>query len=618
MDVSPALFALHNGARYRAPVDLQITPDSGARYLVVGGCLAQPLPEMGSRISTAYRGDFVLVNNFDAFPPIPEEQAAQYDFQIVHIPLRTILGSAYFRLPDSEAAHEEFLQQTEECLERYLSNVLKLNTERKLLSYVLGFMIPQQNPLGRCQARYDLRNLMHFIERLNMFVATETAKRENAYFVDVDQISSGIGKKACQDDMVWSFTHGTTLSDGDHDHDQGRLDPPAPMQQHYAAKWVEFFEALMHEVFAMFRTAVPRDPVKLVVVDLDDTLWRGVAADGTLGISEGWPMGFMETLLILKKRGILLAIVSKNDEQFIRSKWDEIVQGQIALDDFAAHRINFRTKPENLVEILQDLNLRPQNTVMIDDNPVERAAIQATLPGARVLGRHLYYLKRVLLWSAETQLRVITPESRSRTEMMRARSRREAVRKAVSHEQFLTTLELRASIAVVEATTSLHMSRALELLNKTNQFNTSGARYTLEQCHQRFDRGQRLFVLLAEDRFTQYGLIGAAWVAENCIEHMVMSCRALGLGLEDAFLAFLAGRIAETMRSPSRGEVLAKLTPTEANAPCHEMYARNGFVRVDDPAGPDTSISWSRHPGAPLRAPAHIALSYGGGVARAG
>jgi predicted enzyme involved in methoxymalonyl-ACP biosynthesis len=125
-------------------------------------------------------------------------------------------------------------------------------------------------------------------------------------------------------------------------------------------------------------------------------------------------------------------------------------------------------------------------------------------------------------------------------------------------------------------------------------------------------------VLLAEDRFTHYGLIGAAWVAENCIEHMVMSCRALGLGLEDAFLAFLAGRIAEAMCSSSRGEVLAKLTPTEANAPCHEVYARNGFVRADDRAGPDTSISWLRRPGTPPRAPAHIALSYGGDVARVG
>jgi hypothetical protein len=136
------------------------------------------------------------LNNFDSFPQISSEQAAQYDFQIVHIPLRTVMGSAFFRLPDTEAAHEEFLRQTEDHLRRYLDNVLQLNTQRKLLTFVLGFLIPQQNPLGRFQPRYELRNVMHFIERLNMFLAAETAARENAYFVDIDQISGNIGKRS--------------------------------------------------------------------------------------------------------------------------------------------------------------------------------------------------------------------------------------------------------------------------------------------------------------------------------------------------------------------------------------------------------------------------------------
>jgi FkbH-like protein len=598
-DVEDSLFALHNGSRYRTPVDLQGTADPGATYLVLGGCLAQPFPEVGSRINGAHRGDFVLVNNFDSFPEVPRD-ASQYDFQIIHIPLRTILGGAYFSLPDSAAAHEEFLRQTQDYLGRYLSNVLKLNSERKLLTFVLGFLVPQQNPLGRLQSRYDLKNVMHFIERLNMFLAAEIAKRENVYLVDIDQISAGIGKKSCQDDAVWSFTHGTTLSDGDHDHDLNRLHPPVSMQKHYSSKWLEFFEALMHEIFAMYRTTRLVDTVKLVAVDLDDTLWRGVAADGTLGILEGWPMGFMETLLILKRRGILLAIVSKNDEQFILSNWDNIVQGQIALADFAAYRINFRNKAENLADLLRALNLPQESAVMIDDNPVERAAIQAGLPRVRVLGKHLYYLKRVLLWSAETQQRSITHESGRRTEMMRAQVERESSRKALSHEEFLKTLKLRASISVLESTTDLNMSRALELFNKTNQFNTTGARYTLEQCHQRFAAGQRLFVLLAEDRFTQYGLIGAAWIRQNCVDHMVMSCRALGLGLEDAFLGYLANWLA----GKNNEIMLGQMQPTDANVVCRPLYSRNGFQLV---AG--NPAVWSRPLANPMLCPAHVCLS---------
>ena len=601
-EVSPALFALHNGARYRTPVDLQIAADSGARYLVLGGCLAEPMCGVGSGINSAYEGDFLLLNNFDSFPQMPSERAAQYDFQIVHIPLRTVMGSAFFRLPHTEAAHEEFLRQTEDHLRRYLDNILQLNTERKLLTFVLGFLIPQQNPLGRFQPRYALQNVMHFIERLNMFLAAEIAARENAHFVDIDQVSSGIGKKSCQDDMVWSFTHGTTLSDGDHDHDLQRIERPAAMQNHYSAAWTEFFEAVMHEIFAMYRTTRQREMVKLVVVDLDDTLWRGVAAEGTLGILEGWPMGLMEALLILKKRGILLAIISKNDERFILGNWGNIVQGQIALEDFAAYRINFRSKADNLAEILRELNLQPGNAVMIDDNPVERAAIQAALPKVRVLGKHLYYLKRVLLWSAETQQPVISPESARRTEMMHALSRRDSHRKELSQEEFLQSLELRTSISRVGSTSDLHMSRALELFNKTNQFNTTGDRYTLEDCHQRFAAGYELYVGTAEDRFTQYGLVTAAWMLHNCIDHVVMSCRALGLGLEDALLAYLTTRSAD----PGSGILLAKLRQTDANLACREIYSRNGFTQVAE-----SPNLWTRSLESPLRCPAHVSVEAG-------
>ena len=598
--VDPVLFARHNGSRYRTPIDLQVNPDSPLRFLVIGGCLAQPFPEIAARINKAFQGDFILLNNFDSFPDTPQEPAASpYDFQLIHIPLRTILGNAYFRLPDDKARHEEFLQQTQDYLSRYLSNALTLNAAKKLPTFVLGFMVPQQNPLGRFQPRYDIRNIMHFMERLNMFLAAEVSKLENVHFIDVDQISSGIGKKACQDDMVWSFTHGTTLSDGDHDHDLIRIQPPMSMQHHYTARWTEFFEAVLHEVLAMYRTLKQQDTVKLVAVDLDDTLWRGVAAEGSLGILEGWPMGLMEALLYLKKRGILLAIISKNDEQFILSNWNNIVQGHLALTDFAVRKINFRSKVENLTEILQELNLRPQNTVMIDDNPVERAAVQAGLPGVRVLGSHLYYLKRILLWSAETQQAVMTTESSRKTEMVHAQLKRESVRQTLSHEEFLQTLNLRISISIIDDTKDLNMGRALELLNKTNQFNTTGERYSLEQCHQNFVSGRRLYIIHAEDRFTQYGLIGAAWVHQNRIDHMVMSCRALGLGLEDAFLAYIAKRLADEKATM----VIGRLQATEANTACRQFYSRNGFKIGGN------SFVWSRSLTPILSLPAHILLT---------
>ena len=129
------------------------------------------------------------------------------------------------------------------------------------------------------------------------------------------------------------------------------------------------------------------------------------------------------------------------------------------------------------------------------------------------------------------------------------------------------------------------MSRALDLFNRTNQFNTTGARYTLEQCHQHFASGRRLYVVQAEDRFTQYGLIGAAWVRQNCIDHLVLSCRALGLGIEDAFLGHIAHRLAEENATAIAGE----LQQTDANLACRQLYSRNGFVQAHD-----KPMLWSR------------------------
>jgi FkbH-like protein len=233
---------------------------------------------------------------------------------------------------------------------------------------------------------------------------------------------------------------------------------------------------------------------------------------------------------------------------------------------------------------------------MIDDSPTERAAIEAGLPGVRLLGSHLYYLKRILLWSSETQQSVITSESSRRTELTHTQLRRELDRKKLSHKEFLHTLRLRVMLSVLQTTKNLHMNRALELFNKTNQFNTRGARYTLEQCHQHFIAGRKLFLVHAEDRFSQYGLIAAAWVHKNCIDHMVMSCRALGFGVEDALLAYVAHRLAQ-----ENAEVmLGHLQKTDVNVACRRLYGRNGFSQVED-----NPVLWTR----PLAVPVAVPLT---------
>jgi FkbH-like protein len=147
------------------------------------------------------------------------------------------------------------------------------------------------------------------------------------------------------------------------------------------------------------------------------------------------------------------------------------------------------------------------------------------------------------------------------------------------------------------------VSRALELFNKTNQFNTTGQRYTLEQFHQRFAAGQELYVVQAEDRFTQYGLVGAAWVRQQSVSHVVMSCRALGLGIEDALLACIGHRLARQ----KAGEIFGCLQLTATNTACRPYFSRNGFTQLA--ANP---VLWSRSLRGDWPLPPHLSLSIDG------
>ena len=115
-----------------------------------------------------------------------------------------------------------------------------------------------------------------------------------------------------QDDGVWALSHGGVLGDFDYWYDLGRITPPGSMRDHYELRASELIHTVTHELEAMYRTARQVDAVKLVIVDLDDTLWRGVFAEGDRGTQEGWPLGLTEALAFLKRRGIVLAICSKN------------------------------------------------------------------------------------------------------------------------------------------------------------------------------------------------------------------------------------------------------------------------------------------------------------------
>jgi FkbH-like protein len=566
---------------YRSPKELQFTETPLRRTLIVGSCLIGRWIPFLTRAGIA--SDYVLFNNVSELSEQPPRPIDAYNFQVVQISLRAIMPErAYLGLDyGSPDAHQGLFDEVTQRLAYFLDAALRWNQEYGLLTFVCNFLVPQQNPMGRLLPRYDLRNHAYFIERLNQALDQELARRANVHMLDLDQISATFGRKYIQDDGVWLLGHGTSLWDGDYRNDQNRIEPIPPVSKTYGL-YDEgvFVHAAWTELIAMYRTLQQIDMVKAVAIDLDDTLWRGIAGEQgsteVVVLREGWPLGFIEALRLLKKRGILLTIVSKNDEERIVSLWEERIGDLLPLEEFVIRKINWRPKAENIEEILSELNILSRNLLFIDDNPVERASVQAAFPDIRVLGPNPYYWRRILLWSAETQLSNITDESRRRTEMVRAQVEREKQRRRMSRDEFLATLAITVSIHKIDSADSPYFPRAFELLNKSNQFNTTGQRWTLQDCVLAFSKKFVFYVFEVEDRFTKYGLVGVIITFEYGVEQFVMSCRVVGLDVELAVLA-------ELMRQARQAGlffVQARLIETDANLLCRDLFTRAGFENM--------------------------------------
>jgi FkbH-like protein len=553
------------------------------KILLIGSCLSE---NMALRIREWLRREkrdpdalhHLLVNHLSELPEEPEAPIDSYDFQIIQPPLRGVLHESHYLGVDF--MNHESLNALENGalshLTLFLDNYLGYNTSHGLTSFVTGFIIPQQNPLGRMMPRHSLCNLQHLVPKLNERLEEICLSRSNVHYVDLDEIASRIGKRHILDDSLHALSHGAMAGDFDHEHDRKRLHPPEPFSKVRDLKTVKFLDAIWQDTLERYEILMRRDPVKIVIVDLDDTLWRGVLAEDGIhpqGL-EGWPLGVVEALIFLKKRGILLAIASKNDEAFIRARWEEIFRGKLLLEDFVSIRINWNPKPQSIREILEETNILPGSALFIDDNPVERDAVQREFPDIRVLGEDLYGIREYLLTAPELEVPFITAESGKRTEMIQAQGVREETKKSMGREEFLKSLNLKVVGHVIKNPSDQSFERACELLNKTNQFNTTGRRWTFEEIGRFFAEGGVFHAFNVTDRFTAYGLVGLLLVHGNCIRQFVMSCRVVGLDVEQLMLRTVIDRI-------DAPEVSAEYAKTEKNHLCADLYPKNGFELRD-------------------------------------
>jgi FkbH-like protein len=592
------------GSGYRIPTDLRRTSKRPRKVLLVGSCLLDSWSGfLGSH--DEFDLDFVAFNNASTLPELSSERQKFYDFQICQIPLRSVLKEAdYFSIRyDDAAAYDAVLGKAKTALSLNFCQIIRYNTDSNLQTFILNFVTPQQNPMGRLQQRYYLGNLVYFIEELNRYLSILISEtKRNIYMIDFDQIASTFGKKYCIDDVTSHFNHSSFIGGLGIWDDSCRFEPIGNVELIYAPEPKKYVRAVLSEAEAGFRTVQQLDSVKLVIFDLDDTLWRGVGADydnidGGKMI-EGWPLSIVEAASYLWRRGILIAIVSKNDEKTALSLWEELYGSRFSIKNFVAARINWNPKSANVGEILTAVNLLPGSVLFVDDNPVERAAVKAAFPDIRVIDASLAHWRRLLLWAPELQQAVITGESSQRTETTRAQMEREDTRQALSRDEFLNSLSVTIEPIWIASADDPAYARCFELANKTNQFNTTGRRWSAVEIAEFFAAGGRFLAFRVRDKYAHYGLTALMLIAGDTIEQFVMSCRVFGLEIEKACLALACEAVA------SRGAVAikGKIKASGKNVLSMTVFENEGFGRVDD-------NTWSAPSDLGLAVPGHISVA---------
>jgi FkbH-like protein len=561
----------HRGTEFLTPTDLSLTQLAVRKILAIGSCHLEALCSQRDR-ATFSDVQFLVSNNLAALPLSPGFDPAGFDLQIIQVALRSLWhDDLLWHLPHGDRdAHAAALQMVCRRLAVQLDLLLRWNRQFGLPTFVINFPLPQENPAGRLLPRYHLSNPVYVVEQINVELERLLGSYRGVHLLDVDKIAASIGRRYVQDDSLTSMSHNSVMDMLGANHT--RIEPLAAMAEYYELNWSPLFvNCVWAEVAAMVRTLRQVDPVKLVVVDLDDTLWNGVSGeleDFGPQMLEGWPLGVAEALAYLRKRGTLLAIISKNDDTTIRSKWERIFGSRLRLADFVSLRINWEPKPDNMRQILSEVNLLPRNVLFVDDNPVEREAMRQAFPDMRIIGRHPYYLRRVLLWAPETQVPSITEESSRRTAMVQAQIERETLRDATDRDSFIRSLNVQLELYEL-APDHARFPRAFELLNKTNQFNTTGKRWQAAEL-----ADVRLLAFDVRDRIVDYGLVGVIIVEAAHISQFVMSCRVVGLDAEITAMA----KVIDMIRATTPARITATLLETDTNLPCRDLFARCGFA----------------------------------------
>ena len=357
---------------------------------------------------------------------------------------------------------------------------------------------------------------------------------------------------------------------------------------------------------------VPRR--KALAVDLDDSLWKGVLGeDGLDGIKVGhdFPgnvhLRIQRELLELRARGIALVLLSKNDESDVRNAFDMLPEMLLQWDDFAVRKINWKPKHENLRSATAELRLGVDSFVFLDDSDYEREQMRQMIPEVLILNDTSDPIQTLrALWETDAfDALTVTAEDRLRNDDYQRREARDASAHQDDLEAFLESLEMHATI---EQIGGQNFERAVTMLGKTNQFNLTTRRHSAGELSRIIELpGAIPLALRLRDKFGEQGIV-ALLIARPAgegeallIDTFLVSCRALGRGVEHALWAAMVARA----RRQGFKKLEAQYIATDRNSLVANFYDQLGLARTKEDA---TTTHYQLQPVNPPSFPPWIAM----------
>jgi FkbH-like protein len=425
-----------------------------------------------------------------------------------------------------------------------------------------SFARPAHSPQG-IREFGQLKGHTRVWNRLNDVLAEVAGKYPGVNVIDFEGLVRRIGLLQWEDPKLWNLAR--------------------------IAGGSKFAGALAGEVMPILRERAGKRR-KCLVLDLDNTLWGGIIGeDGIQGVKLGgdYPGNiyreFQRRILDLWKMGVLLAVNSKNNPADAEGMITEHPEMLLRLDHFVSRQINWVDKVENLKAIAREVNIGLDSLVFVDDNPVEVERVRNALPEVTVFQVPADLAQLPRQFAAVCKLFegvTVSEEDRQRNVMYQQNQLRESQMAAMSSvEEFLATLDMKAE---VDGLHSGNLSRVVQLLHKTNQFNVTTRRHTEQFIASLMTNPDwPVYAVRLKDKFGDNGIVLIAIVEVTGtaarLDTFLMSCRVIGRTLEQAVI----GVITADLRARGSQVLIGEYIPTAKNEMVADLFPRLGFALED-------------------------------------